>query len=178
MSLSDKDMSLLKKNVIDIVGNIDFKTAAHVRECLSILVGRGSPDITLVITSSGGDVDIGLNIYDMLRLYPGKKTGKVIGFAKSMAVIILQVCDIRKCAMHASILIHHISRSNVSLNVLTNPDRLQKTRDELTKKQGYCNNILSEKTKQSVKKLKQACEEEKDMTAEEAKEFGLVDEII
>lgn len=80
--------------------------------------------------------------------------------------------------MHASILIHHISRSNVSLDVLTNPDRLQKTRDELTKKQGYCNNILSEKTKQSVKKLKQACEEEKDMTAEEAKEFGLVDEII
>ena len=57
-----------------------------------------------------------MDAYDMLKYYKGKKTGIVVGFAMSMAAILLQTCDERKAYRHAGILIHHIAQGSVELS--------------------------------------------------------------
>jgi ATP-dependent protease ClpP protease subunit len=56
---------------------------------MALLNLKDNPPIQINITSSGGDVDSGLLIYDLIRLYPGETTGRVVGFARSIALIVL-----------------------------------------------------------------------------------------
>lgn len=158
-------------------GDINVSLIEYIEEAISLLYLKGSPDITILITSGGGSVDVSLDIIDILSLYPGKKTAIVLGQAASMAAVILQVCDVRKATTYAGILIHHINRRQVGLDTL----RDQKKRDDLLngmeKNQDKIYKILSERTKRSVQEIRVECEKERHMSVEEAKEFGLIDEV-
>jgi len=77
----------LGRGIIDLQGDVDGKMIFYVREATTRLIAHDSPDITIHITSGGGSVDTGLDIYDFLQNYTGKITGKVFGYARSMAVL-------------------------------------------------------------------------------------------
>jgi ATP-dependent protease ClpP protease subunit len=176
--MNEEDLGLLENGIIDLSGEVDYEMADYVRECFRILKSKGSPDITIEITSAGGDVGIGLSILDMLRLYPGKKTGKVIGFARSMAAVILQACDKRLCAKHAVMMIHHLYKNEVSLDVMRDPKKARKTLEEMEESQNWIYEVLCKRTKKRKAVIKKICEEERDLTANEALNLGLIDKVI
>lgn len=171
---------LIEKRIIPINGKVSQELFYSVEDIMSELLLIGSPDIALIINSSGGDVLFGLNVFDLVRNYPGKTTGIVIGRAASMAVVILQACDRRICANHGEILIHHISRNTVSLDVLDDPtgEKYRELRSDMIKRQQFINTILVDRTKKSLDEVKAECLKDKFMTAQEAKDFKLIDEIL
>lgn len=131
-SLTKTQKDLLDRNIVEITDErIEGETFYYVREVLLQLTARGSPDIEVFISCTGGMVNPGMDAYDMLRYYKGKKTGIVVGFAMSMAAILLQACDERKAYQHAGILIHHIAQGSVSLDTLRNPEKTNKMKEGL-----------------------------------------------
>lgn len=176
-NLKEIQADLLKKGIIDLQGFIDGEMANYVRTCLMILKSKGSPEVTIEITSDGGNVNIALDIFDMLRLYEGQKTGKVIGYARSMAVIVLQACEKRLCARHAHILIHNIKRE-ISLDTVRSRRKMKKEIYDLEKIQSRIYSVLCFRAKKGVAIVKKTCAKDQNITAKEALEFGLIDKII
>ena len=143
---------------------------------MAILKGRWALGIEIRIFTGGGIVHAGLDIYDALRNYKGKKTGLVYAYARSMGATILQACDERVCLPYATVLIHHIT-SRVSLDELEDPGRFGKIIASMRKDQEIIYAILTERTGTSVDKIRNACRRDQDMSAREALEFGLIDRI-
>jgi len=176
--LQPVDIELLNRNIIRAAGEVDGDMALHVEEALFRLTARGSPDVTIMISSPGGRTDYGLDIYDGLRLYAGKLHGIVCGNAASMGAIILQACHKRSATPNANILIHHISSSNVSLDVIDDPRRFEEFRENMRNAQQRLYEILAARTKHPVQLIKGTCSKNEMMTAQEAKKFGLIDDIL
>ena len=178
--LNDAQMALLRGDepIIDIVGDVESPMFAYVRSAVMFLRSRNAPDVQVFITSPGGNVDVGLDVYDLLRLYPGKKTATVYDKAASMGAMILQACDVRRSAKHSHILIHHISRGFISLDVLRSKKKSAEWREDMEKSQKRLYDILSERTGKTVSQIRAACAKDEFMTAQEALEFGLIDEIV
>lgn len=175
----DKNFTaLLEKNQLLFVGEVDRKMFEYAQEAILLLIAKGSPDIEITITSGGGSVDYGLDIYDLLRLYKGRKIISIYSIAASMGAIIVQACELRKVARHAKVLIHYVSRRNTSLAQLKDPIKLEEIIKDLEASQNRLEAILMERTKQSLDTIQKECEKDRQMTAEEALDFGLVDEII
>ena len=179
------DFNKAKHDLLDIPspeliisGSVNPAMYEFVVAALAHLRCRGSPDLKVIIDSTGGDVSWGLDIYDQLRLYRGKKRGEVMCRAASMAAIILQACDVRACARHATVLIHHISLTSVSLDELIDDAKLKKLLEKRLRDQDRLNVILSERSGKTIEELRVRCLEDRYVTSEEALEFGLIDEII
>lgn len=181
--LSNLQTKLLDSRILDINGSVDGKMVLYVREALTILATMGSPPIEVRICSSGGGADAGLDIYDLLRLYKGKKTGIVFCYARSMAAIILQACDQRHCARHAVVLIHHVnvSEGNVkylNLDFLNSKKKINELIKDMKRWQLRLYRILEECSGKPRKLIRQICSKDEDMSAEEARRLGLIDKII
>ena len=170
----------LPEPIIDIVGEIDDDMFFYVRNAIEYLRGLGSPPVTVHITSGGGDVISGLDIYDLLRLYPNEVTTVVVSRAASMGALILQAASPGKrlCTEHSYVLIHHIWNNRISLDQLRSESEMKKFRDNLEKSQARLYKILREKTGQSLPKIKITCKKDQYLDSEESLDFGLVDEII
>lgn len=170
--------TLLKNNVLLLEGDFNSRMIEHVYYALIILEARGSPDIEIRIYSNGGGrVGVCLDVFDAIRRYKGKKTGVVYAYARSMGAIVLQACDKRICLRHATVLIHHIHVEEVSLDVLENKTRLARLQKSMWNDQKKIYAILQNRTGRSEKEIRKACSWDVDMNSEEAKRFGLIDEI-
>lgn len=178
-NLDETQLKLLPQGIIDLQGDVDGDMALYVREALVRLRAHTEDlPIHILITSDGGDVQCGLDIYDALLQYHGGKTGTVGGFARSMGSLILQACEHRQCTKHSRILIHHISKRSISLDTLRNSRELKHMIKSMELSQSHIYKILSKRTGKSIEEIGERCAENKDMSAEEALKFGLVDEII
>ena len=160
---------------IAIEGEITNDKVKEFGKEIAKLKDEGCPDIIVLISSKGGEVESGFDIYDLLRLYPGKKTGIVWRYAKSMASFILQACDERYVTPHSRILIHHISRTHVSLDILRNPKRIKEVVTDLERLQSMMYKVYASRTGKTVGQIRQACTKEEDLYPVQAKEFGLID---
>lgn len=176
--LQQREIDLLQKNIIDIYDDTEADLINYIREALLWLRTKGSPDIEVKITSNGGSMDIGLHVYDELRNYSGKKTGIVAGFARSMGAIILQACDNRYCHENSLILIHHISRSKISLDQITSKKKNRAVRKDMEQSQKILYSILMDKTGKKKKEIIKVCKKDKSMRAKKALAFGLIDKIL
>ena len=170
-------MALLDRNILYLEGDVEGEMVNQVHQSLMILDGRGSPPIEIRIYTNGGDVHAGLAVYDFLRRYEGKKTAVVYGYARSMGAIILQACEERVCLAHSTVLIHHVNAQEVSLDDLEDEDRLNRLRDSMRQDQETLYEILVERTERTKEEVRDACKKDKDMTAMEALDFGLIDQI-
>ncbi len=174
--MTEIQSKLLKRNAIDISGRITPETSGYVREALQDRYANGVPQILITINSGGGSAYAGLDIYDMIKFYPGSTIGVALVAAGSAACTILQACTWRVATRNAHILIHH-TKFDISWDVLTDPKKrdvfIESNRHLLNSKE-----ILARRTSKNLDQIFEKCSDDNWINAGEALEFGLLDQLV
>lgn len=167
---------LLQDRIVFIGGEINDTVASLVIGQLLYLKGQDPTRyIDMYINSPGGEVMAGLAIYDTMQLIEPDVHTYCVGKSVSMAAILLAAGATGKRAAlpNSRIMIHQPlggTYGQVSdVDIFTR--ELLRTRDRI-------NEILAHHTGQDVETIKRDTERDRWMTAEEAKAYGLVDEIV
>lgn len=172
---------LFQERTLFIAEDIYDNTAEGICGQLEALVVLSEEPITIIITSPGGSVFAALAIYDTITKI--RKENKIIikaearGYAASAAAIILQAADIRSATLHTRLLIHEVS----SFKFLERERASDAEEDakELNKVNDMVANILAERSNHSLEEIKKLWKKtDVWMSAEEAKEWNLIDSII
>lgn len=166
---------LLKDRIIFIGGPIDDDIANSVVAQLLFLEGDDpDKDINLYINSPGGSVSAGLAIYDTMQYIKCEVSTICIGLAASMGAFLLAAGakGKRKALPNAEIMIHQVSggAQGQATDINIQAEQILKLKKRL-------NEILSERTGQSVARVTQDTERDNYMSAEEARAYGLIDEV-
>ena len=166
---------LLKDRIVFIGTTIEDTLANSVIAQLLFLEAEDpTRDIYLYINSPGGVVSAGLAIYDTMQYISCSVATICMGQAASMAAVLLAAgaAGKRSALPHARVMIHQPSGASegqaASIEIYTK--EILKMRDQL-------NDILAEHTGQPVKKLAKDTDRDYFMSAEESKEYGLIDNI-
>lgn len=167
---------LLKDRIIFLGGPIDDDVANLVIAQLLFLESEDpDKDIHLYINSPGGVVTAGLAIYDTMQYIKPDVSTICIGQAASMGSVLLAAGARGKrfSLPNARIMIHQPlgGAQGQSTDIQIQAREILRIREKI-------NEILKEHTNQTIKKLNEDTERDNFMTAEEAKAYGLVDEVI
>ena len=167
---------LLKERIIFIGTPIDDQIANLIVAQL-LYLEREDPDkdINLYIHSPGGYVHSGLAIYDTMQFIRSDISTICVGMTASLAAIILcaGAKGKRYALPHAKIMLH---QPTGGLGGQAADIKIQA--EEIIKTKTMLNEIVANHTGQSLEKIQQETERDRYMSAEEAKEWGLVDEIL
>ena len=166
--------SFLEYRDIRISEPVTDEVAASVTAQLKYLDKSGG-DIHLYINSPGGSVTAGMAIYDAMQCCRNDVVTICTGMAASMGAFLLAAGSRgkRMAAPQAEILLHQPlggvqgQASDIELAAR----HIVRTRQKL-------NTILAERTGKTVEKIRKDCERDYYLTAEEAKEYGLIDSIL
>lgn len=167
---------MLKERVVFLVGPVDDHTANLVVAQLLFLESENpDKDIHLYINSPGGIVNAGLAIYDTVQFVKPDVSTVCIGQAASMGALILAggTKGKRYSLPHARMMIHQPlgGFQGQASDIDIHAREILRVRERLNK-------ILVKHTGQSAKKIQQDTDRDYFMDAQEAVEFGLVDEVI
>lgn len=167
---------LLNDRIIFLGEQIDDHVAnSVVAQLLHLESADPDKDISLYINSPGGSVTAGLGILDTMNFIKCDVSTICIGECASMAAVLLSAGTKGKrfCLPNSMVLIHQPSggAQGQQTEIAIVADFMLKTRDRLNK-------ILADNTGQTIERIQLDTERDNYMTAEEAKAYGLVDEII
>jgi ATP-dependent Clp protease protease subunit len=168
---------LLKDHIIFIGTPIDDHVANLVTAQLLFLESEDpGKDISLYINSPGGSTSDGLAIYDTMQFVRPDVVTYCIGQAASIAALLLASGAPKKryALPNSRVLIHQPWTSGLS-GQATDIDIHAK---EIIRTRALLNNLLAGHTGQSLEKINKDVERDFIMTAEQAKAYGIVDEII
>ncbi|KAF8503940.1 Clp protease-domain-containing protein [Hysterangium stoloniferum] len=174
---------LLRERVIMLYGPIrDNDSALTVAQLLFLEAEESSKPIHLYINSPGGSVTAGLAIYDTMQYVSSPIHTYCIGQACSMGSLLLAAGEAgkRHCLPHASIMIHQPSggASGQASDIAIHAKEILRVREKLTEiYQRHCSREGESKT-DAMARFNTALERDYFLTAEEAKEFGLIDGIL
>ena len=173
MSLDDM---LLENRIVFLIGEISYQRAAEVIMKLLYLDNlKRSSEISLYINSPGGSVDDTMAIYDTICFVASPIATYCIGTAQSGAAIILAAGTKgrRHALPHAKVMLHQpwggVSGQAADIKIQA---------EEILKAKTVINEILAKHTGQPIEKIAAETERDRYMTAEEAKEYGLIDEVL
>ena len=167
---------LLKDNIIFIGTPIDDNLANLVVAQLLFLEAEDpEKEISIYINSPGGIVTAGLAIYDTLQFIRPDVTTYCIGQAASMAAVLLAAGTPGKrfALPNSRVIIHQPSggASGQATDINIQAKEILRTRQRL-------NEILAKHTGQDITKIEQDVERDFIMTAEAAREYGIIDQVI
>ncbi|MBG9980923.1 ATP-dependent Clp endopeptidase proteolytic subunit ClpP [Facklamia sp. DSM 111018] len=167
---------LLKDRIIMLSGPVDDQMANSVIAQLLFLDAQDpEKDIYLYINSPGGSVTAGLAIFDTMNFIKADVQTIVIGLAASMASVFLAAGTKGKrfALPNAEVMIHQPlgGAQGQATEIEIAARHILKTRDRL-------NQILSECTGQPLEVIERDTDRDNFMTAEEAKAYGLVDQVM
>jgi ATP-dependent Clp protease protease subunit len=173
MSLDDM---LLENRIVFLIGEISYSRAAEVIMKMLYLdnLKRGS-EISLYINSPGGTVDDTMAIYDTMCFVGSPVATFCIGRAESGAAIILAAGTkgSRHALPHAKVMLHQpwggVSGQAADIKIQA---------EEILKAKIMINGILAKHTGQPIEKIAAETERNRYMTADEAKKYGLIDEVL
>ncbi|MEX0885032.1 MAG: ATP-dependent Clp protease proteolytic subunit [Phycisphaeraceae bacterium] len=170
------DELLLENRVIFLVGEINHQSATGViMRLLHLQNQKKGVDINLYINSPGGAVDDTLAIYDTIQFLDCEVATYCIGKAMSGGAIVLAAGakGKRYSLPHAKVMIHQPYGGvyGQTSDVQIQAEEILRTKDEL-------NEILARHTGQPVEQVARDSERDKFFTAYQAKEYGIVDEVI
>ena len=167
---------LLKERIIFVVGPVNDHMASLVCAQLLFLESENpSKEISLYINSPGGVVTSGLAMYDTMQYVRPDISTLCVGLAASAGSLLLTAGAKGKrfSLPHSNIMIHQPSGGfqGQASDIEIHAKEILKTRDRLNK-------IYVKHTGQDLKTIEDAMERDRFMTPEEAKTFGLVDQVI
>jgi ATP-dependent Clp protease protease subunit len=175
----EKESKAMAKYNIDILGEISESVNSYNSVRSKINDAKGE-EINLVISSGGGSVTEGMGIADLIANYPNETTATGIGLVASIATVVLLSADKVKMTENAFLMIHRPWSYTMG-----NADELEATAELLDKMEAklldiYTASVYKRKGKQKDldNKITQMMAAETWMTAQEALEFGFIDEIV
>ncbi|MEJ2119782.1 MAG: ATP-dependent Clp endopeptidase proteolytic subunit ClpP [Alphaproteobacteria bacterium] len=166
---------LLKERIIFVVGGIDDNVASLVSAQLLFLESENpNKDISMYINSPGGVVTSGLAIYDTMQYIRPDVSTVCIGQAASMGSLLLcaGAKDKRYCLPNARVMIHQPSGGfqGQATDIEIHAKEILSIRQRL-------NEIYVNHTGQDIKVIEDAMERDRFLNPDEAKEFGIIDEV-
>lgn len=168
---------LLRDSIIFIGTPIDDNVSNVVTAQLLFLEAEDPErDISLYINSPGGSITAGLAIYDTIQFIRNDVTTICVGQAASMGAVLLAAGAAKKrfALPNARILIHQPWLGGLQ-GQATDIDIQAR---EILRIRDILNRILSKHTSQPVERIEKDVERDYIMTAEQAKEYGIIDEVI
>jgi ATP-dependent Clp protease protease subunit len=167
---------LLENRIVFMVGEINYPTATEViMKLLYLDNNKPGREISLYINSPGGSVDDTMAIYDTIRFVSSPVATYCIGRAQSGAAVILAAGakGKRHALPHAKVMLHQpwggITGQAADIKIQA---------EEISKAKKMINEILARHTGMSAEKIAEETERDKYMTAAEALEYGLIDEVL
>ncbi len=172
---SDIYSRLLVDRVVFLGSPVTDEVAnAVVAQLLFLETENPDADISLYINSPGGSVTAGMAIYDTMNYVKCPVRTVCIGLAASMGAFLLMAGEKgkRMALPNSEIMIHQPSggASGQATDVRIQAEWLLKTKDKM-------NRLMSEMTGQDIERIKADVERDCFMTAEEALQYGIIDEI-
>ncbi|MEC5210942.1 ATP-dependent Clp protease protease subunit [Psychrobacter sp. PL15] len=167
---------LLRERVIFLTGPVeDYMANLIVAQLLFLEAENPDKDIHLYINSPGGSVSAGLAIFDTMNFIKPEVSTICMGGAYSMGSFLLAAGERGKryALANARVMIHQPSggAQGQATDIEINAREILKTRARL-------NEILAERTSQPVEKIEKDVERDFWLDAKEAKEYGLIDEVL
>ncbi|MDW4363622.1 ATP-dependent Clp endopeptidase proteolytic subunit ClpP [Staphylococcus saprophyticus] len=167
---------LLKDRIIMLGSQIDDNVAnSIVSQLLFLQAQDAEKDIYLYINSPGGSVTAGFAIYDTIQHIKPDVQTICIGMAASMGSFVLAAgAKGKRFALpNAEVMIHQPlgGAQGQATEIEIAANHILKTRAKL-------NQILAERTGQSIEKIEQDTDRDNFLSAEEAKDYGLVDQVM
>jgi ATP-dependent Clp protease protease subunit len=173
MSLDDM---LLENRIVFLIGEITYQRAAEVIMKMLYLDNlKRNSEISLYVNSPGGSVDDTMAVYDTMRFVSSPVATYCIGRAQSGAALILAAGTkgSRFALPHAKVMLHQpwggVSGQAADIKIQA---------QEILKAKVMINEILARHTGQTVERIAAETERDRYMTAEEAREYGLIDEVL
>ena len=170
------DDLLLENRIVFMIGEISYRLATEIIMKLLYLDNqKPGQEISLYINSPGGSVDDTMAIYDTMCFISSPIATYCIGRAQSGAAIILAAGTKgkRHALPHAKVMLHQpwggVSGQAADIKIQA---------EEIGKAKKMINEILARHTGLSVEKIAEESERDKYMTAAEALEYGLIDEVL
>ena len=167
---------LLKERVIFLVGEVNDQTANLVVAQLLFLESENpDKDISFYINSPGGSVSAGMAIFDTMQFIKPDVSTLCMGMAASMGAFLLSAGTKGKRFVlpNAKVMIHQPlgGTRGQATDIEIHARDILKTREQL-------NRILADRTGQPLEKIARDTERDYYLSANEAKEYGLVDQVI
>jgi ATP-dependent Clp protease, protease subunit len=167
---------LLRERVIFLVGPVNDQTAnLVVAQMLFLESENPDKDISLYINSPGGSVSAGLSVFDTMQFIKPDVSTLCMGIAASMGAFLLAsgAKGKRIALPNSRVMIHQPSggAQGQATDIEIQAREILKLRETL-------NQILAERTGQPIDKIRSDSERDYFMSATEAKDYGLVDQVI
>ena len=167
---------LLKERVIFLVGPVEDQMANLIVAQLLFLESENpDKDIHIYINSPGGSVSAGLAIYDTMQFIKPDVSTMCVGQAASMGALLLTggATGKRFCLPHSRVMIHQPlgGFQGQATDVEIHAQELLTARERI-------NNIMQRHTGQPMERIQQDTERDNFFSAEDAKEYGLIDAVL
>src|SRR6266851_5102920 len=167
---------LLKDRIIFLQGEVDDVSAnLIVAQMLFLQFDDPKADIHLYVNSPGGSVTAGMSIYDTMQYVTCDVATYCIGQAASMGAVLLTAGakSKRNALPHARVMIHQpmAGTEGTTTEILLHLREFQRLKKDL-------NAILLKHTGQSLEKIEKDTDRDKFMSAEEARDYGIVDNVL
>ena len=167
---------LLKDRIIFLSDEVnDVTSSLVVAQMLFLEAEDPDKDIMFYINSPGGSITSGMAIFDTMQYIKCDVCTICIGMAASMGAFLLAAGEKGKryALPNAEVMIHQPlgGAQGQATDIQIQAERILKMKDKL-------NSILSERTGQDLEMIKNDTERDNFMSAEEAKEYGLIDKVI
>lgn len=167
---------LLKERIVFVTGEVnDVMADLVVAQLLFLEAEDPSKDIQLYINSPGGQVTSGMAILDTMRHIKPDVSTICMGMAASMGALLLTAGTKGKryALPNADVMIHQPlgGSQGQAEDIRIQAEKILETRERI-------NNILVECTGQDLETIQRDTDRDKYMTAEEAKEYGLIDKVL
>ena len=166
---------LLKERVIFVTGGVeDYMASLITAQLLFLEAENPKKEISMYINSPGGVVTSGMAIYDTMQYIRAPVATLCIGQAASMGSLLLAAGEsgMRFALPNARIMVHQPSGGFQG-----QASDIERHAQEILDMRARLNKIYVEHTGQALRKIEDALERDTFMTAEQAKDFGIVDEV-
>lgn len=167
---------LLEERIIFLAGQItDLNANVVIAQILYLASKDPKRDIKIYINSPGGSVTAGLAIYDTMQFVKCPVSTICVGLTGSMAAILLAAgAKGKRFALpNAEIMLHQVAGG-----VSGQASEIEITAKQIMKLKENLNKILVKHTGQPIHKIEKDTDRDYYLTAEEAKEYGLIDDVI